>query len=734
LCANKAGKLPVIKVLSKYKFQVEPSCQDAVFADTRSQDFAVARWERKYQATMHTHTDTYQQVRYLLGSVHNDFVTLDSNNPFLGNLDKYQIRTARYDTATDLATMTTGFIRPVYSKSFEIDPTDKKIIANLSMSTAYSQFVNTLVVDAVNGNENTNDIGDVVKITGSDYSINGRFLIKSISLDKTSFTYNLPIREQDASKYTVSSAVTSSGNTTYTTSGNHLIQVGQIVSIFDASNSTYNKQNVVVTSRTSTTFTVAVASTGTFVGVANAYSSTRLKQKSYASDNESTIIFGAHGLSSGTNITISGFTAQNYDGTYITTSIPDSVTFTYKPRFEKILINSIAVAKRATDNKYVTTVYLNKAPYSANEYLPNKTKITLAGLGDTHNGTKTLASISELDTATADPYMTFVSSSGTVMAKRPADYSERKYGDPYAATAASYVASVNSNGLLTGDGIATFTIGSHNFVVGDAITIANVGGQFTQKTGSTNAYSELMATVTGVSGTTITTSNKGLYKVNYKLDLNAGKFNTSEASVTGSVVRAYDIDGGRTPLVLPTATIDALEPVLSPMKNSSNVLGNAYNAKTKNCLLHLNTDPGYVKGMKVNVSGVDDGNDNIFDGIVTLTAAGKVGKKYYIKYISTIATRTKDYGKFDDEEKFVEFRANAGGTVTIENYVYVGSYGSYTGGSDVGIEFSTQYNSGNYQRAETYRGHEVKNVGEALAAYADKYVIKHGSTKTVRNF
>lgn len=736
LCANKAGKTPVIKVLDKYRFMIDPSCVDSPFTDTRAQDFAVARWESKYQATMHTHTDTYQQVRYLLGSVHSDFVYIDKVNPFLGNLEKYQIRTARYDTDTDLATMTTGFIRPVYSKAIEIDPTDKKIIARLSMSTPYSQFVNTLLVDSANGNENSNDIDEVVKVTGSDYSINGKFLIKSISLDKTSFTYNLPNREQDASKYTISSASTSGGNTTYNTSTSHTIQVGQIVSIFDSSNTSYNKQNVMVTSRTSTSFTVAVASTGTFIGVGYAYSSARLKKESYASDNESTITFGAHGLSSGTNITISGFTAQNYDGTYITTSIPNDVTFTYKPKFEKIPIDSVSVAKRAVDNKYVTTVYLGRTPRSNYEYLPNKTKITLAGLGSPHDGIgKLLSSISDVENDTMSPYMTFVSDTGTVMAKRPADYSERKYGTSYTVSAAGYVASSDAGGRLTGNGVATFTIGSHSFAVGDTVTVANVGGEFTQKVGSTNAYSELITTVTEVTPTQIKTNSGGLYKVNYKTDLNAGKINTSVSGVTGSSVRAYDIDGGRTPLIAPTATIDDLPDVLSPMKNSSKVLGNAYNASNKFCYLHLDSDPGYVKGMRVNVSGVDDGSEDIFDGIVTITKAGKTAAgEYYIRYTSTIATKKKDYGTFDkDTEAFKTFRKNAGGTVTIENYVYVGSYGSYTGASDIGIEFSTQYNSGNYQRAETYRGHEVKNVGEALAAYADKYVTKPGTTKTIRN-
>ena len=732
LCLNSAGLTPVIKIISKYKFMVDPSCEESVFGDTKTQTYAKLRWERKYQATMHTHTDTYQQVRHLLNSVASDFVYLDQTNPFMGNLEKYQVRTARYDPATDLATLTTGFIRPVYSKAIEVDPDDKKLIARISMSSAYSQFVNTLVVDPTGGNENSNDIGETVKITGSDYSIAGKFAIKSISLDKTNFTYNLPSKEQDAVNYTITSATTSTGITTYTTSATHKIYVGQIVSIFDASNSTYNKQNKVVTARTDNSFSVAIASTGTFTGVAKVYTSSRLMLENRPSDNESTIVFGAHGVTSGTNITISGFTAQNYDGTYVATSVPDEVTITYKPRFEKIPVTHVAVEKSAADNKYVTTFYLSRAPYSNYEYLPGKTKITLAGLGD-HNGTKTLTTISEVDSATADPYMTFVSDTGTVMAKRPSDYSERKYGDSYSVSAASYVASTTAGGVATGDGVTTYTIGAHSFSVGDTITVANVGGEFTQKTGSTNAYSELITTVTGITSTQVKTNKKGLYKVNYNTDVNIGKTSTSVTGVTGSTIRAYDIDGGRTPLTPATATIDDLPDVLNPLKNSSKVTGIAYNASNKYCYLQLDVDPGYVKGMKVNISGVDDGKENLFDGIVTLTGVGLIDKKPYIKYVSSIATRTKDYGKFNDNETFKSFLANAGGTVTIENYVYVGSYGSYTGSSDIGIEFSTQYNSGHYQRAETYRGHEVKNVGEALAAYADKYVTKPGTTRTVRN-
>ena len=82
---------------------------------------------------------------------------------------------------------------------------------------------------------------------------------------------------------------------------------------------------------------------------------------------------------------------------------------------------------------------------------------------------------------------------------------------------------------------------------------------------------------------------------------------------------------------------------------------------------------------------------------------------------------------------FQEYEGNSGGTVTQESWIYVGSYGSFPGSSDVGIEFSTQAYSGHYMRSDRYRGHELKTVGEVLLTYSDKYITRPGSTRSIRN-
>ena len=834
-CLNGKKEIPVIKVLSKTKFVVDPGCNNSPYDESAPQTVAKIIWKREYQANIHTHTDTYDQVRYLLGNVFEDFIYLDYVNPFLGNLEKYQARTAKYDPATDLATITTGFIKSVYSKEIKID-TDDELVAEIGLSTPYSQFV------LYSENNTSNDKYEEVIVSGNDLSINGFFKIKSISSDKTKITYALPEQTDKSS---------------------------------------------------------------------------RIRAISYPAINDSKIVFGKHNLVDGSNITITGLTNQNYDGSFAIRDILDEVSFTYKPKFESIVVEKVAIGKqRTSDNKYPVTLYLSRKPYTDKyAYIAGQTKITISNMGSPYDGTYTISSMDleppedSTDKKNFTPSITYLVASASYHPIKDADSNSRKYGDIYTVSKASYVSTnlrknlitnpnfdtnttdwvspyaltlarvttqsylgsaslrlTNSTGaqyatatnrpsgtrlavtagqkytfsyyikngtstsnwfasikgfaassggtainitdgtatatstsiwtrrsvtatipasgvnyiegwvvnsandvagaivyvdavllelssnlnsyvdgeVSTGNGVVTYkTPTAHEFVAGDTVAISNVGDIFTQKIGSTNAYSEIMVAITTVpNNTSFTTNNQGLYGVNYNYDLSLGKSSVSEISPSGATVRYYDPSPSKTNALPPMVKIDDLPDVTSPIKNSITVIDRAFNKDDRMVYLKLGSNPGFYKGGTVVVDKVDGKGENVFDGTFIIDDIKKITDgNWRLSYKSNNRSLKEDFGDFKDltpknkskVRNLQAYEGNSGGTVTQETWVYVGSYGSYPGSSDIGIEFSTQAYSGHYMRSDTYFGHDLKTVGEALATYADKFITRPGSPKSIRN-
>jgi hypothetical protein len=464
------------------------------------------------------------------------------------------------------------------------------------------------------------------------------------------------------------------------------------------------------------------------------------------------MVFGAHNLVIGSNITLTGLAQQNYDGSFIVTSIEDEVTLTYKPKFPSVQIKDVFIGKKRTvDNKYPITIYLSTKPNSKDyAYIPGVTKISVSNMGAPYdsapNSPWTINSL-DLESKT-DPYIEYLVDTATPHGRRSATYADKKYGDSYTVSKAKYVATIDiaKNDAPTGDGVTTFTTSvAHPYVAGDTVVIANVGSSFTQKTGTTNAYSEIVVTVggTGVPTTnTFTTNNQGLYGVNYRTDVGVGTANVTEYTATSASVRYYnsgDEDNLATP---PVVRIDALPTVSSPVKNQYTVTDRAFNKDDRKVYLQLSANPNLYKGGSIVVDGVDATGESVFDGTFTIDSVSKwTDKKWQITYYSTNKTYKKDYGKFKDAtpnnkskvRSLVAYDDNDGGTVTQESWLYVGSYGSYPSSADVGIEFSTDSYSGHYMRSDRYKGHELKSVGEALSTYADKYLTRKGSTKKIRN-
>lgn len=113
---------------------------------------------------------------------------------------------------------------------------------------------------------------------------------------------------------------------------------------------------------------------------------------------------------------------------------------------------------------------------------------------------------------------------------------------------------------------------------------------------------------------------------------------------------------------------------------------------------------GFSAGQTVVLSGVDETTayDLLFDG------------EYEI--FSTPTSTTFTIGVADSD--LVE-TAVPSGTAVVQPTVAVGTYGPYPGNSDIDIDYSTLDYSGNNVPNTTYRGFELRSVGEELDEYAD---------------
>jgi hypothetical protein len=113
---------------------------------------------------------------------------------------------------------------------------------------------------------------------------------------------------------------------------------------------------------------------------------------------------------------------------------------------------------------------------------------------------------------------------------------------------------------------------------------------------------------------------------------------------------------------------------------------------------------GFSAGDVVTVSGVDDPTSfiSIFDG------------EFVIYTTPTSNTFTIDVADSD-----LQTTAVVGGTATVQPTVKVGTYGPFPANSDVDIAYSTQEYSGKNVMNNTYRGYELRSVGEELDEYSD---------------
>ena len=113
---------------------------------------------------------------------------------------------------------------------------------------------------------------------------------------------------------------------------------------------------------------------------------------------------------------------------------------------------------------------------------------------------------------------------------------------------------------------------------------------------------------------------------------------------------------------------------------------------------------GFTAGQTVTISGVDDPTSfvSVFDG------------DFEIYTTPTSNTFTVDVADSD-----VASVAVASGSAVVQPTVKVGTYGPFPANSDIDIDYSTNEYSGKNVMNKTYRGYELRSVGEELDEYSD---------------
>jgi len=113
---------------------------------------------------------------------------------------------------------------------------------------------------------------------------------------------------------------------------------------------------------------------------------------------------------------------------------------------------------------------------------------------------------------------------------------------------------------------------------------------------------------------------------------------------------------------------------------------------------------GFTAGQTVTISGVDDPTSfvSIFDG------------DFEIYTTPTSNTFTIDVADSD-----LASTAVASGSAVVQPTVKVGTYGPFPANSDIDIDYSTNEYSGKNVMNKTYRGYELRSVGEELDEYSD---------------
>lgn len=303
-------------------------------------------------------------------------------------------------------------------------------------------------------------VGQQVLINGVDDVFDGSYIIASVPTDST-FTYS-------ASRVPVASItgkILTSNVATLTTSAPHGFLVGEEVTITGVDGTNFNG-----------TFTIsAVSQDGLQFSYAKSRTDSRVVINSSLSGGVATIATSAsHGFVVGEAVSLSDI-GESYDGTYEITSTPTANTFTY----DRTRDTQVGIVAKSASNNTATLTTSSPHGISAGD------QVIVKNVDSTFNGTYT---VSSTPSATSFTYF----KPGTVA--------------PTAVVGGSV--SVNGRWIirknLIGNVATLTTLADHGILVGESVTVSEVGAPFdgtytvTEVTDNTFSYVKTAANVSDV--------------------------------------------------------------------------------------------------------------------------------------------------------------------------------------------------------------------------------------------
>lgn len=282
-----------------------------------------------------------------------------------------------------------------------------------------TEWINNASTDTPQVMEEITHVGDVATVTTADphglvtgnqvvisgvtpAAYNGTFSITVVNA--TTFTYEMASTPStDATANGTDYAITSITNTgtgaLVTTASAHNLYTGNIVVVAGATPSAYNG-TYAITRQSATTFTYAlIANPGGNATVVGTYSvaAVTISGLSHSGDTANATTSTSHGLLTGNQITVSGSTPSEYNGTFIITRINDT-QFSYvmasEPATDATVIGTyVVVAQTISTN--VQTGIIAKLTTPANHDLVTGDVVTISGCIPTaYNGTYNIIRVS----------------------------------------------------------------------------------------------------------------------------------------------------------------------------------------------------------------------------------------------------------------------------------------------------------------------------------------------------
>lgn len=353
--------------------------------------------------------------------------------------------------------------------------------------------------------------GDVVEISGlSESELNGDFIITSVPTS-TTFKYSLYPLNRAITKAVVAKKLVSNTATIYTKEA-HGFSVGNSVFLKD------------IDSVFSGTYTITTVPNSTSFTFAKDRSTARTVTGAILVSNSATLTTSeAHGFVEGEDVTIAGLD-QNYNGTYSITSIPSLTTFSYT----KTRTDAKAISSRSMTDDVATITMGATHGFVANEVVAvsgmERTANQIAlDFDNPFNGTFIIKSLPTTSSFTYDvprlysSTITTTSRSSNVASITVAESIQASVGDTIVI---QDLANTSYNGIFTVTAVLSSTTyvfssagtdeaplavstgkvsllsirpfsatvaggnfdivfgGTHNFIVGETVTVAGLGGNY----------------------------------------------------------------------------------------------------------------------------------------------------------------------------------------------------------------------------------------------------------------